>query len=148
MSQRALQYINAARMPLTEQEHSLKVGICLHSQQVHNKLYSDHYKVLRSTYNNLSQLPTTCCESWSHSYSHNMSWLLTTCCAGRPEHPSQLLLFSCCESTWAPCCGLVVRSCGRPEHHCCGFCEGPQHVAMVVVTHCCEHVVSVDISPP
>ncbi len=66
----------------------LKVGLCLHSQHLHNKLHSGHNRVLRSTHNNLSQLVTTCCESWSHSYSHNMAWLLTTCC-GRPEHPSQ-----------------------------------------------------------
>ncbi len=115
---------------------SLMVGLCLHSQQVDNKLYSDHNRVLRSTHNNLSQHPTTCCES--HFYFHNMSWLLTTCC-GRPEHPSQqvhnllwrsaavvaqldvdlsILLWTSCEGlfwlTWAPCCGGWGGPTGQP----------------------------------
>ena len=46
-------------------------------------------RVLRSTHKNLSPLPTTCCESWCHSYFQNVSWLLTTSC-GRPDaHLSQ-----------------------------------------------------------
>ncbi len=67
---------------------------------------------------------TTCCESWSHSYSHNLCWQLTACW-GRPEHPSQQA-HNMLWSTWAPfttgsqhvvkvasCCGPVVS---RPKH--------------------------------
>ncbi len=42
---------------------TLKVGLCLHSQHLHNKLFSGHNRVLRSTHNNLSKLATTRCES-------------------------------------------------------------------------------------
>ncbi len=43
----------------------LKVDLCLRSQHLHNKSPSAHKRVLRSTHNNLLQLPTTCCESWT-----------------------------------------------------------------------------------
>ena len=133
----------------------LKVALCLHSQHLHNKLYSGHNMVLRSTRHNLSQLPTTCSERWSHSYSHNMSWLLTTCC-GRPSTWATFTtdLQHVVEVSWT-CCGPVVS---RPKHPCCkpfvrSVVIDMSTLLVVVGAHnklwrlmwlnCCEPVVSV-----